>query len=81
MGDKKRSPCGTMVAKLSSFKIKERILPEAKIRRHKHSRIQVYEDFSKATVEIWKKSWEKVKELRAQNKYAILVYDKIYTTD
>ena len=26
-GDKKRSPCRTIVAKLSSFKIKERILP------------------------------------------------------
>ena len=42
--------------------------------------MKVYEDFTKATVEIWKKNWEKVKVLRAQNKYAILVYDKIYTT-
>ena len=45
------------------------------------SEIQIHEDFLKVTVEIWKKNWEKVKELRDQNKYAILVYDKIYTTD
>ena len=41
--------------------------------------IQIYEDFSKATVEIRKKNWETLKELRAQNKCAILVYNKIYT--
>ena len=78
VGDKKRSPCRTIVAKLSSFKMKERILAEAK--KMKPKGIQIYEDFSKATVEIRKKNWEKVKDLRAQNKYAILVYDKIYTT-
>ena len=78
VGDKKRSPCRTIVAKLSSFKMKKRILAEAKKRKPKG--IHIYEDFSKATVEIGKKNWEKVKELRAQNKYAILVYDKIYTT-
>ena len=78
VGDKNRSPYRTIMAKLSSFKMKERILAEAKKRKPKG--IQIYEDFSKATVEIRKKNWEKVKELRAQNKYAILVYDKIYTT-
>ena len=78
-GDKKRSPCRTIVAKLGNFKIKERILTEA--RKRKLKGFQIYEDFSKATVEIRKKNWEKVKELRAQNKYAILVYDKIYSTD
>ena len=78
VGDKKRSPCRTIVAKLSSFKMKERILAEAKKRKPKG--IQIYEDFLKATVEIRKKNREKVKELRAQNKYAILVYDKIYNT-
>ena len=50
VGDKKRSPCRTIVAKLSSFKMKERILAEAKKRKPKG--IQIYEDFSKATVEI-----------------------------
>ena len=62
----------------SSFKIKERILAEAKKRKPKG--IEIYEDFSKTTVEIQKKNWENLKELRAQNKYAISVYDKIYTT-
>ena len=66
------------MAKLSSFKIKERILTEAKKKKPKG--IQIYEDFSKATVEIRKKNWEKVKEPRVQNKYAILVHHKIYTT-
>ena len=56
--------------------MKERILAEAK--KVKPKGIQMYEDFSKAVVEIRKKNWEKVKELRAQNKFAILVYDKIY---
>ena len=78
VGDKKRSPCRTIVAKLSSFKMKERILAEAK--KMKPKGIHIYEEFSKATVEIRKKNWEKMKELRAQNRYAILVYDKIYTT-
>ena len=78
VGDKKRSPCRTIVAKLSSFKIKERILAEEK--KRKPTGIHIYEDFSKATAENPKKNWEKVKELRAQNKYAILVQDKIYTT-
>ena len=78
VGDKKQSPYRAIVAKLSSFKMKERILAEAK--KMKPKGIQIYEDFSKATLEIRKKNWEKVKELRAQNKYAILVYDKIYTT-
>ena len=33
LGDKKRSPCRTIVVKLSSFKMKERILAEAKKRK------------------------------------------------
>ena len=67
-----------IVVKLRSFKMKERILAEAK--KMKPKGIQIYEDFSKTTVEIQKKNWEKVKDLKAQNKYAILVYDKIYYT-
>ena len=53
--------------------MKERILAEAK--KMKPKGIQIYEDVSKVTVEIQKKNWEKVKELRSQNEYAILVYD------
>ena len=78
VGDKKRSPCRTIVAKLSIFKMKERILAEAKKMTPKG--IQIYKNLSKATAEIRKNNWEKVKELRAQKKYAILVYDKLYTT-
>ena len=77
VGDKKRSSFRTTVAKLRSFKIKERVLTEPKKRKPKV--IQVYEDFWKATVKIWMKNWEKVKELRAQNKYSIFISDKIYT--
>ena len=55
--DKNRSPYRTIVAKLSSFKMKERILAEAKKRKPKG--IQIYEDLLKATVETRKK--EKVK--------------------
>ena len=47
--------------------MKERILAEAKKRK------------PKSTVEMRKKNWETLKELRAQNKYAILVCNKIYT--
>lgn len=60
---KKRSSYRTIVAKLSSLKIKDCIFAEAK--KRKPEGIRVYEDFSKATVEIGKKNWEKVEELRA----------------
>ena len=36
------------------------------------------EDFLKETVEIRKENWKKVKELRKNDKYAILVYDKVF---
>ena len=57
--DKKRWPCRTIVAKLSTFKMKERILADAKKRKPKG--IQIYQNFSKITVAIRKKNWEKVK--------------------
>ena len=50
VGDKNRSSCRTIVAKLSGFNIKEPILTEAKKRKPKV--IQVYEDCPKATVKI-----------------------------
>ena len=43
VGDKKESPYRRIVAKLSSFKIKERILTKAKKRKSKG--VQIYEDF------------------------------------
>ena len=77
VGNKNQSSCRTIVAKLSKYKTKERILTLA--RKKKPQGIRIYEDFSKATVEIRKENWEKVKELRSQGRYAVLVYDKIYT--
>ena len=68
-----------IVTKLSSYKSKQRVLNEA--RCQKREDIYVYEDFSKAIVAIRKESWEKVKALRQQGKYAILVYEKIYSRD
>ena len=59
VGDKRRSPCRTIVAKLSNFKRKERILTEAK--RGKPKGIQINEDFLKTTVVKRKKNWEKGK--------------------
>ena len=49
------------------------ILKEA--RNQKPKGIWIYEDFSKEAVKITKELWGKVRELRSQNKYAILVYD------
>ena len=73
-----QSTCRTIIAKFTSYKTK-RILKEAKNQKPKD--IWIYEDFSKETVKIRKELWEKVRELCSQNKYAILVYDKIYTRD
>lgn len=52
VGDKKRSSCRTAVAKLSSCKMKEKILVEA--RKQRPPCIQIYENFSKAAVQIHK---------------------------
>ena len=41
----------------------------------------INEDFSKETVEIRKKNWKKIKELRKNGKYAVLVYDKVFWGD
>ena len=46
-----------IVAKFSSYKGKQRVLNEA--RRQKREDICIYEDFSKATVAIWKKTGRK----------------------
>ena len=72
VGDKKRSPYRTIVAKLSSFKIKECILTEARNRKPKG--IQIYEAFRKPR---WKYRKRIGKRAKSQNKYAILVYYKI----
>ena len=79
VGAKEEGKDRTIVAKLSSYKHKQRVLNEA--RHQKREEIYVYEDFFKATVAIRNENWEKVKALRQQGKYAILVYDKIYSRD
>ena len=77
VGDKNQSSCRTLVAKLSKYKTKEHIL--TKVRKKKPQGIRIYEDVSKATVQIRKENWKQVKDLRSKGKYAVLVYDKIYT--
>ena len=79
IGTNTQSKCRTIIAIFTSYKTKERILKEA--RNQKPKDIWIYEDFSKETVKIKKELWDKVRELRSQNKYGLLVYDKIYTRD
>ena len=79
IGTNTQSTCRTIIAEFTSYKTKERILKEA--RNQKPKDIWIYEDFSKETVKIRKELCVKVRELRSQNKYAILVYDKICTRD
>ena len=77
VGDPKVSTKRTIVAKLSSYKEKQKVL--SRCNRLKGTGIFVNEDFSKETLEIRKKNWGRVKELHKQGKYAILVYDRVYT--
>ena len=79
VGAKKAGKDRTTVAKFGSYKGKQCVLNEAKCQKRED--IYVYEDFSKATVTIRKENRETVKALRQQGKYAILVYDKIYSRD
>ena len=69
----------TIVLKLLNYKDKQKILKSAK--KLRGTGIFINEDFSRETVEIRKKKWEKVLELRAQGKYAILQYDQIISRD
>ena len=73
---KKEDTSRTIVAKFSSYQTKETILKNA--RKLKGTGYYINDGFSKETVEIRKENWKKVKELRKNDKYAILVYDKVY---
>ena len=75
-GEKKKDTLRAIVAKFSSYKTKETILQNA--RKLKDTGYYINKDFSKETVEIRKENWKKVKELRKNGKYAILVYDKVF---
>ena len=79
VGAKETDKDKTIVAKFGSCKGKQRVLNETRCQEIED--IYVYEDFSKATVGIIKKDREKVKGLRQHGKYAILVYDEIYSRD
>ena len=72
----KKDTSRTIVAKFSCYKTKKMILKNA--RKLKDTGNYISEDFSKETVEIRNENWKKVKELRKNGKYAILVYDKIF---
>ena len=67
----------TIVAKLASYKDKQKIL--GKCNCLKGTGIYINEDVSKKTLEITKQDWEGVKALHKQGKYTILVYDRTYT--
>ena len=73
---KNKDTSRTIVAKFSSYKTKETIIKNG--RKLKDTGYYVNEDFSKETVEIRKENCKKVKELRKNSKYAILVYDKVF---
>ena len=49
-----------------------------KARKLKDTGYYINKDCSKETVDIRKESWKKVKELRRNGEYAILVYDKAF---
>lgn len=65
----------TIIFKTLSFKDKERILKSSN--KLKNTGLYINEDFSKETIDIRKRNWEKVKEYRQQGKFAALSYDKI----
>ncbi|XP_065658502.1 uncharacterized protein LOC136083018 [Hydra vulgaris] len=69
----------TMIIKLLDFQNKNKILTSAK--KLKGTGIFINEDFSNETMEIRKKLWEEVKQLRKEGKYAIIKYDKIFVRE
>ena len=73
---KKEDTSRTIAAKFSSYKTKEMILKNAS--KLKDTGYYINKGFSKETVEIRKENWNKVKELRRNGTYAILVYDKVF---
>ena len=74
--EKKKDTSRTIAAKFNSCKTKKTILKNG--RKLKDTGYHINKDFSKETVEIKKENWKKVKDLRKNGKYAILVYDKVF---
>ena len=74
--DHKRMKPRAIVLKLLNYKDKEKVLHQAI--QLKGSGIYINEDFAKETLEKRKLLWEEVKRHRAEGKYAIIRYDKVY---
>ena len=69
----------SIVFKLLSFRDKSNIMKNAN--RLKNTGIYINEDFCKETNDIRKSLWPKVQELRKQNKYAYIQYNRIISRD
>ena len=77
--DKSKQRFRTSVAKLLDYKEREHILKNTE--HLKDTNIYIYEDFSKETMAISKSLWDKVKKVQQQGKYAVIKYDKIYSSE
>ena len=75
--DKKRPR--TIVLRLANFKDKSIILKIAN--KLKGSDVYINEDFSRNTIELRKKLWDEVRQLRSEGKFAYLNYCSIITRD
>ena len=78
-GNKRHDVPRSIVFKLLSFRDKSFILKNAN--KLKDTGIYINEDFCKETNDIRKSLWPKVKELRLQNKYAYIQYNRIISRD
>ena len=74
--EKREDTSRKIEAKFSSYRTKEMVLKNG--RKLKGTGYYINEYFSKETVEIRNENWKKVKELRKNGQYAILVYDKFF---
>ena len=77
--DKSKQRFRTSVAKLLDYKEREHILKNTE--HLKDTNIYIYEDFSKETMAIRKSLWDEVKKVQQQGKYAVIKYDKIYSSE
>ena len=67
----------TIVFKLHSYENKESIM--GNVYQLKDTGYYIYEDFSKATLNIRAELWDEVKRVRRKGYYAVIKYDKIVT--
>ena len=69
----------TIVAKILDWDDKQTIINRSS--ELKNTGFFINEDFSAETLEIRKKLWSEVKDLRRKGKYAVIKYDRIYQSD